>query len=110
MARRIDQEVALHGRRPLLIDTARGGLVDEDDLERALDRGLIAGAGFDVGSAEPPQSGGALLRLAARSDVILTPHVAWASRQAQQALAEQLIDNLEPFVAGQPRNLVDCTT
>ena len=82
-------------RRPLLINTARGGLVDEDDLERALDRGLIGGAGFDVASAEPPQPGSALLRLAARSDVILTPHVAWASRQAQQALAGQLIDNLE---------------
>ncbi len=47
------------------------------------------------------------MRIAGRPNVIVTPHVAWASDQAQQALADQLIDNIEHFVAGHPTNLVD---
>lgn len=94
-------------RRPLIINTARGGLVDEADLAAALDAGLIAGAGFDVAGAEPPAADSPLMRIAGRPNVIVTPHVAWASDQAQQALADQLIDNIEHFVAGHPTNLVD---
>jgi glycerate dehydrogenase len=93
-------------RKPLLINTARGGLVDEEDLEKALDEELISGAGIDVTLPEPPPSGGPLMRLARRRNVIVTPHVAWASDEAQQALADQLIDNIENFVAGRPTNLV----
>lgn len=93
-------------RRPLLINTARGGLVDEEALERALDEGLVSGAGIDVTLPEPPPADGPLMRIARRSNVIVTPHVAWASDEAQQALADQLIDNIEGFVAGKPRNLV----
>jgi len=93
-------------RRPLLINTARGGLVDEAALVEALDEGLIAGAGFDVVEGEPPPPDSPLLRVADRPNVILTPHVAWASDEAQQALADQLMDNVEAFVAGAPRNLV----
>lgn len=92
--------------RPLLINTARGGLVVEEDLVRALDEGLISGAGFDVTDGEPPADDNPVLRIARRPNVILTPHVAWASDEAQQALADQLIDNIEAFVGGQPRNLV----
>ncbi len=94
-------------RRPLIINTARGGLVDEEDLVAALDAGLIGGAGFDVVTTEPPEPGNPLLRIAGRHNVILTPHVAWASDQAQQALADQLVTNIEGFVAGHPCNLVD---
>lgn len=93
-------------RRPLIINTARGGLVDENDLARALDEGLVAGAGFDVTDGEPPASDHPLMRAACRSNVILTPHVAWASDEAQQSLADQLIDNVDSFVAGTPVNLV----
>ena len=93
-------------RRPLLINTARGGLVDEEDLERALDEGLISGAGIDVTLPEPPPADGPLMRIARRGNVIVTPHVAWASVEAQQTLADQLIDNIESFVAGRPTNLV----
>lgn len=93
-------------RRPLLINTARGGLVDEADLVAALDRGLLGGAGFDVTDGEPPAADHPLMRAASRPNVILTPHVAWASDEAQQALADQLIDNIENFVAGRPTNLV----
>jgi glycerate dehydrogenase len=94
-------------RRPLIVNTARGGLVDEAALVRALEAGLIAGAGFDVVDGEPPAPDNPLLRAAGRPDVILTPHVAWASDQAQQTLADQLIDNIENFVAGRPTNLVE---
>jgi glycerate dehydrogenase len=93
-------------RRPLLVNTARGGLVDEADLVVALDEGLISGAGFDVVTGEPPAPDNPLMRAAARHNVILTPHVAWASDEAQQALADQLIDNIDNFVAGRPTNLL----
>ena len=93
-------------RRPLMINTARGGLVDEAALVSALDAGLIAGAGFDVVVPEPPAADGPLMRVARRRNVILTPHVAWATVEAQQTLADQLVDNIESFVAGRPANLV----
>ena len=95
-------------RSALLINTARGGIVDEAALAQALQEGWIAGAGFDVLTAEPPTDAQPLLdpALLARPNFLLTPHVAWASRPAMQALADQLIDNLEAFVAGVPRNRV----
>lgn len=99
------RELAMMKKSALLINTARGGLVDEQALVDALNRGVIAGAGFDVLSVEPPRTGNVLLDLK-RHNFILTPHIAWASRGAVQALADQLIDNMEAFVAGSPRNAV----
>ncbi len=103
-------EAELRAMKPsaLLINTARGGLVDEAALAQALREGWIAGAGFDVLSKEPPADGHPLLapELLALPNFLLTPHVAWASRPAMQALAEQLIDNIEAFVRGEPRNRV----
>jgi glycerate dehydrogenase len=96
-------------QKPLIINTARGGLVDEADLARALDEGLISGVGFDVVSAEPPAEDNPLMRIAGRPNVIVTPHVAWASDEAQQSLADQLMDNIESFIKGAPSNLVDAT-
>ncbi|MGF6773609.1 glycerate dehydrogenase [Paraburkholderia sp. GAS199] len=94
-------------KKPLIINTARGGLVDETALVQALDEGLISGAGFDVtAGGEPPPSDSPLLRAAGRPNVILTPHVAWASDEAQQGLADQLMDNIENYVNGAPTNLV----
>jgi glycerate dehydrogenase len=92
-------------RNALLINTARGGLVDEDALIQALDEGLIAGAGFDVLTVEPPRNGHPLLDVR-RPNFILTPHVAWASDGAMQFLADQLIDNIEAWCNGKPQNLV----
>ena len=76
------------------------------DLTTALREGLIAGAGFDVLTAEPPAEGNPLLGLLDLHNFILTPHVAWASDEAMQTLADQLIDNIENFVNGRPSNLV----
>ncbi len=100
------REFALMERKPILINTGRGGLVDEQALEQALDKDQIAAAGFDVTDGEPPAADSPMMRIAARPNVILTPHVAWASREAIQALADQLIENIELFVAGTPRNVV----
>jgi len=93
-------------RRPLVINTARGGLINEQALVTALTEGLIAGAAIDVLPTEPPADDHPFLGLMDRSDFILTPHVAWASREAIQTLADQLMDNIEAFAAGTPRNVV----
>lgn len=103
-------EAELRAMKPsaLLINTARGGIVDESALARALREGWIAGAGFDVLSGEPPADDQPLLapELLALPNFLLTPHVAWSSRPAMQALADQLIDNIEAFVAGSPNNVL----
>lgn len=95
-------------RNAILINTARGGLVDETALAQALREGWIAGAGFDVLSQEPPRDGHPLLDpdLLALPNFILTPHVAWASAGAMQALADQLVENIEAFIRGESRNRV----
>jgi glycerate dehydrogenase len=100
------REFALMERRPLLINTARGGLVDEEALVAALDKGQIGGAGFDVVSQEPPSPDHPLMKIAGRPNFILTPHVAWASQEAIQSLADQLIDNIEAFWSGEPKNRI----
>jgi len=92
-------------RTAVLINTARGGLVDERALVRALQEGWIAGAGFDVLSVEPPREGNPLLELRL-PNFILTPHIAWASQGAMQFLADQLIDNIDAWSRGAPQNLV----
>ncbi|MGA9032700.1 MAG: NAD(P)-dependent oxidoreductase, partial [Sulfuricaulis sp.] len=71
----------------------------------ALKQGVIGGAGFDVLTSEPPRAGNPLLELDL-PNLILTPHVAWASRNAMQIMADQLIDNIEAFIHGAPRNRV----
>jgi len=89
----------------ILINTARGGLLDDRALIEALKNGRLAGAGIDVLRNEPPREGNPLLEVDLPT-LIVTPHNAWASRQAMQTLADQLIENLEAFVRGSPQNLV----
>jgi len=89
----------------ILINTARGGLLDDRALIDALRNGRLAGAGIDVLRNEPPRDGNPLLEIDL-PNLIVTPHNAWASRQAMQTLADQLVDNLEAFVRGSPQNLV----
>lgn len=92
-------------RSALLINCGRGGLVDEKALAAALQNGSISGAGVDVLSEEPPRSGNPLLDVQL-PNLLVTPHVAWASREAMQTLADILVDNLEAFVGGTPQNVV----
>jgi glycerate dehydrogenase len=90
----------------VLINTARGGLVDETALVAALKYGQLGGAGFDVLSEEPPRTGNPLLATRL-PNLIVTPHVGWASHQAMLRLARILIDGIEGFQAGRRVNRVD---
>ncbi|MDT7542503.1 MAG: glycerate dehydrogenase [Acidobacteriota bacterium] len=100
-----ERELASMKPTALLINTGRGQLVDESALADALRSGRIAGAGIDVLSNEPPREGNPLLELEL-SNLVVTPHVAWASRESMQTLADQLIETIEAFARGEPRNLV----
>jgi glycerate dehydrogenase len=93
-------------RSALVINTARGGLVDEDALVKALTEGWIAGAGMDVVSSEPPPADHPFMALVGRPDFILTPHTAWAGNTAREAMVEQLISNIDSFHKGSPANVV----
>lgn len=88
----------------LLINTGRGGLVVEEDLKNALEAGQIAGAGLDVLSKEPPIGGNPLL---GAKNCIVTPHIAWASKEARKKLIEETVENVRAFLAGSPRNVVE---
>jgi glycerate dehydrogenase len=90
----------------LVINAARGGVIDEQALAEAITNKQIAGAGIDVLPEEPPATNSPLMRIASQTNVILTPHIAWASQQAMQTLADQLIDNIEAFVSGTPKNCI----
>jgi len=89
----------------ILINTARGGIVDEQALVRGLQQGWIAAAGVDVMMQEPPETSSPLLQYVSPR-LIVTPHVAWASRAARQRLVIEIVDNIQAFLRGSPRNTV----
>jgi len=84
-----------------LINAARGGLVDEDALLDFLNSGRLAGAAIDVLSVEPPRHSNPLLE-AKLPNLIITPHCAWASREARQRIIDQTVENIRAFKTGQP--------
>ena len=98
-------EFSLMNRKALLINTARGGIVNEAALKRALQSGQIAGAAIDVLSEEPPRHGNPLLD-GPVPNLIITPHIAWASINARQSLIDELTENVHAFLQGKPRNVV----
>lgn len=100
-----DAELQSMKRSALLINTARGALIDDAALIEALRSGRIAGAGIDVLREEPPRHR-ILLLDCDLPNLIVTPHVAWASNEAMQTLADQVIANIEDFIAGRPQNLL----
>lgn len=95
-----ERELALMKPGALLINVGRGGLVDEAALLKALANGRLGGAGFDVASVEPPPPDHPLMQALQYPNFILTPHVAWASEESMQRLADQLIDNINAFAEG----------
>jgi glycerate dehydrogenase len=99
------RELALMRRDAILINTARGGIVNETALAEALRSGRIAGAGVDVLSEEPPRNGNPLLDPSI-PNLIVTPHIAWAGINARQALINEIAANIRAFLAGSPRNTV----
>jgi glycerate dehydrogenase len=89
----------------LLLNTSRGALVVADDLANALNEGRLAGAGLDVLPEEPPPGDQPLL---AAKNCLITPHLAWAAREARQRLLTIAAQNVEAFLKGQPVNVVNC--
>jgi glycerate dehydrogenase len=89
----------------ILINTARGALVDAEAVLTALKAGRLGGAGIDVLPEEPPRNGHPFLEVRL-PNLIVTPHIAWASAQAMQAMADQVVDNMEAFMRGKPANRV----
>ncbi len=87
-----------------LINTGRGGLIDEPALAEALNNGKIAGAGLDVLSAEPPQRDNPLITA---KNCYITPHVAWATVAARKRLLGTVADNVDSFIKGCPKNIVN---
>jgi glycerate dehydrogenase len=88
----------------ILINTARGGLIQEQDLADALDHKVIAGAALDVLSAEPPPDSNPLLRA---KNCIITPHNAWISREARERIMQITTDNIAAFLNERPINVVN---
>lgn len=91
-------------RKPLIVNTARGGLVDEQAMVDALKAGQIGGFAFDVLTTEPPAADNPLVSVIDRPDVIITPHIAWASEEAMTEVWRQTIDHVNAFVGGTPKN------
>lgn len=99
------RQLALLKPDALLINTARGGIVNERALAQALQEGRLGGAGIDVLEEEPPAHVTPLLELTL-PNLLITPHVAWASREARQRLVDQVAENIRAFGRGTPRNQV----
>lgn len=99
------QELARMKPDALLINTARGGLIDEAALATALRNGKLGGAGIDVLSEEPPHQDNPLLATRI-PNLIVTPHIAWASREARQRVVDAIAGNIRAFLAGTPVNVV----
>lgn len=93
------EQLKLMRRSALLINTGRGGIVNEEDLSRALDESLIAGAGLDVFEQEPIERDNPLLSVKNRSKLVMTPHITWASVEARTELVDGIVRNIEEFQA-----------
>jgi len=90
----------------ILINTARGGIINEQDLLTALNKKQIAAAGLDVLEQEPPASDNPLIN-SNLSNLIITPHIAWASKQSRQRLLNGVIENIQAYLNGIPKNSVN---
>lgn len=98
------ERLALCKKNAVVINTARGPIVNEHDLAEALNSGVIAGAGVDVVSVEPMQADNPLLTA---KNCVITPHVAWAPVQTRTRLLKIASDNLKKFIDGTPQNTVN---
>ena len=89
----------------ILINTARGGLVNDQALIKAIENKSIAGAAIDVLDQEPPDSDHPLMKKNYKN-LIITPHIAWAARESRQRALDRIADNVEAFLKGKPINVV----
>lgn len=98
------QSIAQMKEGVIIINTARGELINETDLAAALESGQVSGAAVDVLAAEPPNSNNPLLN---SENTIITPHIAWASHESRQRLLKTVVANLTAFLAGNPINQIN---
>jgi len=101
-----EKAISLMKKTALIINSARGGLVDEIAVVKALRQKRLGGAAFDVLSKEPPQDNNPLLQALDLPNLLVTPHIAWASQQSRQRLVDQLGETIGLFLEGKPRNIV----
>ncbi len=101
-----DKELRLMKPTSIIINTARGGIINEEDLKNCLIKKGIAGAGIDVLSEEPPVNGNPLLTINDLDNLIITPHVAWGGQNSVNNLMRKAIENIEAFYSGKPTSLV----
>lgn len=99
------KEMQIMKKQALLINTARGGIVNEADLAYALKEGILAGAATDVLSVEPPKEGNPLLDQTI-PNLIITPHSAWASQEAQDNILKQVTENIRAFINKKPTRVI----
>jgi len=93
-------------KEAVLVNMGRGPIVVEEDLARAIDEGIIAGAALDVFSVEPIASDNPLLYVKNKDNIVLTPHIAWASVEARNRLFSDLIENIRAYYKGEKRNRI----
>src|SRR5690606_25436007 len=98
-----EKSLATMKRSAFLLNTARGQIIVDQDLADALNHGVIAGAGLDALSTEPPKADNPLLKA---KNCIITPHIAWATTEARTRMMQMAVDNLKAFVNGAPMNVV----
>ena len=100
------KELKAMKKSSIIINTARGGIITEKDLVYAIKNKIIAGAGIDVATEEPPKSNHVYYQIIKKSNFIWTPHTAWASSETLQRAIDQLINNINSFYEGKKKNLV----
>ncbi len=101
------EKIKLMKPHAILLNLGRGGIVNEKDLAKALDENLIAGAGLDVLEKEPIDPENPLLKIKNKEKILITPHIAWTSKEAREKLVEEIIENIKAFIRGERRNRVD---
>jgi len=100
------RELRLMRKSSIIINTARGGIINEKDLVAAISKKMIAGAGIDVATTEPPKKNHPYYSINNKTNFIWTPHTAWASDETLNRAVKQLIDNINSFYLNRPKNLV----
>ncbi|WP_456401753.1 D-2-hydroxyacid dehydrogenase [Persephonella sp.] len=101
------EKIKMMKRSAVLLNLGRGGIVNEDDLAKALDEGLILGAGLDVLEKEPIDLENPLLKIKNKDSLLITPHIAWTSIEARRKLIKEIAENIKAFLEGKERNRVD---
>ena len=100
------KELRLMKKDSIIINTARGGIINEKDLVYALNKRIISAAGIDVTTLEPPKKTHPYYKIINSPNFIWTPHTAWASDETLKNALDQLIENINSFYSGKPKNLV----